>query len=343
MRLTLFKQQNDVLEQISILVGQVDLTGGNGLCGCAEWVNIHAHQGSVPLGSRRHFARNQEGTQAGVLQPLLRVDLGERHAPSFPPDRRPLRTRCGKWIAGDVDCDIPIVRLSGCSGCVCDDCALGIHEQLWCRRVQVRVSRRNDCEAHGRSEALPSSTFVNWSGGCAGAAPTCTLPLKGIVTVRASFSPVRLWFASSPGGVIRTSPAGRTCGAGCTDSIRLNRQVARSSSSELLLCRLGRGLRIDQELRVHGLAAGQSVCHRQVQVCGNRHWQPSSHPRCGLRRLSHGRGKGKRFDFLLCVSMQLPRSTGVSRRTHRDPVVRLGFQRLGRCVLRRQRNMCVRK
>ena len=71
-----------------------------------------------------------------------------------------------------------------------------------------------------RLTAVPkrsSSTFVNWSGGCAGAAPTCTLALKGIVTVRASFSPVRLWFASSPGGVIRASPAGRTCGVGCAD------------------------------------------------------------------------------------------------------------------------------
>lgn len=71
-----------------------------------------------------------------------------------------------------------------------------------------------------RLTAVPrrsSSTFVNWSGGCAGAAPTCMLTLKGIVTVRASFSPVRLWFASSPGGVIKASPAGRTCGVGCAD------------------------------------------------------------------------------------------------------------------------------
>ena len=49
-RLTLFKQQNDVLEQISILVGQVDLTGGNGLCGCAEWVGVPRIKAPVPLG-----------------------------------------------------------------------------------------------------------------------------------------------------------------------------------------------------------------------------------------------------------------------------------------------------
>jgi hypothetical protein len=38
--LTLFKQQDDDLELISRLVGQVDLTGGAGLCGCAEWVDV---------------------------------------------------------------------------------------------------------------------------------------------------------------------------------------------------------------------------------------------------------------------------------------------------------------
>lgn len=38
--LTLFKQQDDDLERISRLVGQVDLTGGIGLCGCAEWVGV---------------------------------------------------------------------------------------------------------------------------------------------------------------------------------------------------------------------------------------------------------------------------------------------------------------
>lgn len=38
--LTLFIQQDDGLEVISSLVGQVDLTGGKGLCGCAEWVDV---------------------------------------------------------------------------------------------------------------------------------------------------------------------------------------------------------------------------------------------------------------------------------------------------------------
>jgi hypothetical protein len=38
--LTLFKQDDDDLEVISSLVGQVDLTGGIGLCGCAEWVDV---------------------------------------------------------------------------------------------------------------------------------------------------------------------------------------------------------------------------------------------------------------------------------------------------------------
>lgn len=38
--LTLFKQEDDDLQVISSLVGQVDLTGGTGLCGCAEWVDV---------------------------------------------------------------------------------------------------------------------------------------------------------------------------------------------------------------------------------------------------------------------------------------------------------------
>ena len=71
-----------------------------------------------------------------------------------------------------------------------------------------------------RLTAIPrrsASTFVGWSSGCARAVPTCTLTLAAITTVRASFSPVRLWFASSPGGAIKASPAGRTCGVGCAD------------------------------------------------------------------------------------------------------------------------------
>lgn len=61
----------------------------------------------------------------------------------------------------------------------------------------------------------PSSSFVEWGGGCARSGPTCELVVNGNRYARASYSRLTLQYADTIGGHIELDLGGRSCGSGC--------------------------------------------------------------------------------------------------------------------------------
>ena len=63
-----------------------------------------------------------------------------------------------------------------------------------------------------------NSLFIGWSGGCAGATPTCALSITADTTVTAGFQLARTLTVTTNGaGTVTSDPVGITCGAGNTD------------------------------------------------------------------------------------------------------------------------------
>jgi hypothetical protein len=79
----------------------------------------------------------------------------------------------------------------------------------------------------GVSLSVPGTRFARWLYACSGSAPTCRLTANGSQKVIARLSPVRLYINPANGGDVTVSPAGPSCGEGCTafpyaSSVRLD-------------------------------------------------------------------------------------------------------------------------
>ena len=76
--------------------------------------------------------------------------------------------------------------------------------------------------------------FSGWSGGCAGAAPTCTLTLSANQTVTATFSasaPSLLTVTKTGNGTVTSVPAGINCGSDCSESYPANTAVTLTATA----------------------------------------------------------------------------------------------------------------
>ena len=76
--------------------------------------------------------------------------------------------------------------------------------------------------------------FSGWSGGCAGAAPTCTLTLSANQTVTATFSaraPSLLTVTKTGNGTVSSIPAGINCGSDCSESYPANTAVTLTATA----------------------------------------------------------------------------------------------------------------